>query len=74
MGRKDVQKLTDAALERAYTMMPLAQREGLLWDATRGMSQAELGWVRPTQISEGDIAAQIIRMLADRGERRGIAR
>jgi hypothetical protein len=66
MGRKDVQKLTDAALERAYTMMPLAQRENLLWQATRGMSQAELGGF-VSQISEGDIAAQVIRMLSGSG-------
>lgn len=62
MQAVDTKKLTDAATLRAFQSLPLAQRENLIWEVTRGMNASQLG-VFSTQAAEGDVAQQLVKML-----------
>lgn len=62
MRAKDAKKLNDAALSRAYEMLPLSQKEKFLYDTTAGMGQQELG-VFAIKVSQGDVAEQLIKQL-----------
>lgn len=66
MQKKDTQKLTDKALTEAFSQIPLAQREQLIWNVTRNMNQVQLGSFIQG-IAEGDVAQSVIRMMGPAG-------
>jgi hypothetical protein len=65
--KKDADKMRDMALREAYAQLPVAQREQLLFDVTRGMTQEQLT-AFVTKIAEARTAQGLIRQLGPQGQ------